>query len=831
MSRLRLTAMIAALIGMCASSAWCASGSVVDSAGKPIAGAKILVFVKGRRDIKPATVLAGADGKFTFEPKTKGTLWYLAAADGYARSAIEKGADSKDPVDFKLLPAIDVTGQVVDADGKPVPGVKVTVRRFSGWDNSGQEAGAFSLPAWTDPTLAVTTDTDGRFTLPNVPDPAGFQYSDLSLSAIAPGRALIERSIQGSQLASEIKLIEPMACSVSGTVYLPGKTGPAPEGTRIAVEFAELGAGTQGRTTSIDKGGKFTFRDLPPGPVSLMLTSQQARWNKEGTDLDGGVRQWALPAITDLELTPKQSRSVEMVMVPGALIRGKVMDKATGKPASGGAVNVEHAGRSEGAPEQAMISKNGEFMLRVAPGKVSLSIYYCQVGDQYVNFDDESESPKVELAVADGGQSSDAVLQVDSTASRNDYEAQGKPVPADFELKPGTYTLAWDPEVKSTGDGYSTGGCADAKAKAKIAKLPALKSKKPLYMGYRFDGPGDDGLLLVIFDESRGTAKGYDTAYVDSNRNRDLTDDSPIKWRATRNYKPTPWTQAQARFGTRAERCEHTIALRWRLNEGMPMGLERKGGWSGTLDSNKGPVKTVLFDWNSNGRCDDRSECGATSGTGWPAFKWGDCVFVDTNGFGKAVPQQWGPHALTQGGLNVIGESGCTITANSSGSTITVAPYTGLMGKLELRADDIAGFSGPATFLNIAGNNRVYNYSDIKSKTITLPVGSYFLGYCSFGLAKGEEKFSVAGNYNRPVVIKAGEQTTVSVTGQPRLAILPDKVSVTFEPGKESPIAWGISIGDSLKGVYLNGSREEQPAKVAFDSSDQFLKVKAAGGG
>jgi len=57
---------------------------------------------------------------------------------------------------------------------------------------------------------------------------------------------------------------------------------------------------------------------------------------------------------------------------------------------------------------------------------------------------------------------------------------------------------------------------------------PSYFSGKPLYAALFLDAQGDK-VLTLVFDESAGTGKGYDTIYADLNLNGDLTDDKPIK--------------------------------------------------------------------------------------------------------------------------------------------------------------------------------------------------------------------------------------------------------------------------------------------------------------
>jgi len=65
-----------------------------------------------------------------------------------------------------------------------------------------------------------------------------------------------------------------------------------------------------------------------------------------------------------------------------------------------------------------------------------------------------------------------------------------------------------------------------------VKTYPALVSQKPLYGSIRFprqDAFNRSGVEYVFaLDESKGTGTGYDRLFFDGNRNRDLTDDTPL---------------------------------------------------------------------------------------------------------------------------------------------------------------------------------------------------------------------------------------------------------------------------------------------------------------
>ena len=60
-----------------------------------------------------------------------------------------------------------------------------------------------------------------------------------------------------------------------------------------------------------------------------------------------------------------------------------------------------------------------------------------------------------------------------------------------------------------------------------IADTMNFKSKKPLYAAVALNEKGDK-ILKLAFDESQGTAMGYDTVYADLNFNGNMADDKPM---------------------------------------------------------------------------------------------------------------------------------------------------------------------------------------------------------------------------------------------------------------------------------------------------------------
>ncbi|MHC4913918.1 MAG: hypothetical protein ACYTGB_00385 [Planctomycetota bacterium] len=72
------------------------------------------------------------------------------------------------------------------------------------------------------------------------------------------------------------------------------------------------------------------------------------------------------------------------------------------------------------------------------------------------------------------------------------------------------------------------GSTAGEKPRRKLTKEPKYAGEKPIYISIDI-GSGKDRFLTAVLDEGKGTGKGYDKLYLDTNNNGDLTDDPEVK--------------------------------------------------------------------------------------------------------------------------------------------------------------------------------------------------------------------------------------------------------------------------------------------------------------
>jgi hypothetical protein len=399
-------------------------------------------------------------------------------------------------------------------------------------------------------------------------------------------------------------------------------------------------------------------------------------------------------------------------------------------------------------------------------------------------------------------------------------------------LKPGSYELTWDPELRCSDDVWNRWRYEGDKAKARVRKSPKLVSAKAWYIAFRLDGDAPSGDLLVILDESRGAGKGYDTAYVDTNRNFDLSDDEPLHW-AFRKYEATsPWIEVKSHQGPAgAETADNSLMARVSVyNDGDSQRmarLQRKGGWRGTVQSGKGGIDFILVDSNFNGIYGDYTRVE----NGLRDVYLGDCAFADTTGQGRAIPTDYGPHALQLAEATKVGERYCTIQSNGIGNRVTISPYADPTGTLFVRGENILGFKAAVGSIYATGEHGIYSLRKCEGKAVSLPAGRYRIDACEMALqTKNSQPLNVSCNLDDTTEVKPDEQTEVVIGGKLSMAINPEKKELLFRPNEAQGINWNIKIGDKVTLSSIGDRSQDQAPTVKFyDKNGKLLATTTAG--
>jgi len=277
-------------------------------------------------------------------------------------------------ISLQLQPGVDVSGRVLDREGRPIADAAVWISTGLNRD-SGQ--------------VVTTTDASGRYSLRQLSD-ACF------LGARAEGHApskpehvqyWTERSTSGEALELDLQLGGPEA-TVRGVVF--DALGDPIAGAHVRVG-AQDGFDTFGPTgaegppppveVSTDADGRFEARGITPGQVDVACRAKEH-----------AVRA------TKLDVRAGESAFAELRLQHGAAIHGKLLTP-DGTPIQGATVAVHQsalqypAARSSFDQPRVETRQDGSFALtHVAPGTVRVS----------VTTRDRKASDSVELELADG---------------------------------------------------------------------------------------------------------------------------------------------------------------------------------------------------------------------------------------------------------------------------------------------------------------------------------------------------------------------------------------------------------------------------------------------
>jgi hypothetical protein len=788
---------------------------VVNQDGKPIPKATVYAITTDGSKQTYNKLSVDKNGKLRYV--SRGWTPLVAIAPGYSYGMPIDQPDRTN-IQIKLWPEYKLKGRIVDESGKPVVGAKVIIRNLYGRSRNGGDHLQFPrYRKWSE----TTTAKDGSYLLPHLPAPQKFDYWEADLGIASKGRASITKRFSSRDLAASAKITQPLECVIEGVLYLPGKSGPAPVGSGIVVSVPSQ-FGWEPRQTRTDKDGKFRVGELPPGRAGIMLSPPEFRWNNGKPDEE--IRPWVTRAL-DVTLDSRNPTRAEMVLTPGALIKGVVKKKADGQPAKQARLIIRHAGIPDNSytPEILLTDDSGEFRARVVPGGVQVSV------QSYENFYYQpDDAPGASFKIAEGEDKTGIEILVTPST----YEAARKPVPVDFGVKPGDYELKWNPEFACRSfTGYGFGDRKTNEVLALLKGRPKKASKNVLYRAYQFDGRGSDGLLMLAIDKSSPTGP-YDTVVVDRNRNFDLSDDAPGNVAPNEAMRSAKWVEVQSHQGIPGgEQTNHPIQVNLQVYDAGARGaycyIQKKGGWTGLVDTNAGQVDCAVGDTNCNGAFDDVTSRANNDSAQIP----GDTFFLDDNGLGRLSTQDSGPHTVQIYSVSQIGRKFYSIRINPVGNRLNIRPYAGPTGSIIVTSDDVQGMSGQPTSFTLVGRDATYNFSECQGKPVTLPVGTYQITQCTLALntKKLDKPFNLVCDISStPLEVRADEQSAFGISGPISLAINPEVRQIAWKPGTTVTMNWNIKIGKDATVTAIGDNRT--PPRVKFiDSKGKTVRTVNAG--
>jgi protocatechuate 3,4-dioxygenase beta subunit len=255
------------------------SGRVVDEAGKPVAGARVVYVASGQlfgqADWRLDAITTGSDGAWRFAALPRGSFRFLASnsehATGTSALVAHDGATEKTGVEIALPAGATVRGRVVDTTQAPVAGAHVQVQlAFRAPGNRGFRGGA------RPPVRQTYSDDHGEFVVHGLPRDqlmATAQHEKGSSSAVDVDATSGE--------ADHVTITLDLTGAIAGTVA--DQTGQPVADVQVAAVPAMRDRGFtgsggfdvnafirgQGSSALTDGGGRFRITGLADGDYTL----------------------------------------------------------------------------------------------------------------------------------------------------------------------------------------------------------------------------------------------------------------------------------------------------------------------------------------------------------------------------------------------------------------------------------------------------------------------------------------------------------------------------------------------------------------------------------
>ena len=423
-----------------------------------------------------------------------------------------------------------------------------------------------------------------------------------------------------------------------------------------------------------------------------------------------------------------------------------------------------------------------------------------------------------------------------------------KTVTSQLALKPGTYKGVWTvPEGDQKGPGLDGpyGYCnLDDKLQDQVKGKPAFKSEKPKFGQLTFSSeaiPMSErekirGILLAL-DESGGTGKGYDTLYLDVNRNLDLSDDPAVTGKVTdqgsmKNIRfesaaKLPYNQLTGGSNTNIARIDIQVAQPTEKYTYCSAFLN--GCWSGEIDSNHGKIPFRLADMSGDG----------VYGTNWDFLseipKMGDAVQLALAGdkdFGDAN-DPYNEQYFFSKAVSVAGKL-YVFKPSESGDKLEVAAYAGPVAHLAFKTVPIGKTPLKVKTALAAGETGIY-WLPKDGKSMNVPAGKYKVYMAELEVIDSKGKtWSVQAmpTKNSIISLAKGKTVTAKIGGPIKMSIGSDTPDIALKPGGELNVnlAFTFSTGQNAGGINQIGSRA-QPNIVLKNAKGKVLDKQTAGFG
>ncbi len=361
-------------------------GRVLDPHGKTVPGASVMVYGSPKQpDGRPGENAPAAIGQAACDemgryrldaPRLSSATHFMvgaaAIAPGYGTGWVNLDVDADQPVaDITLRPEQVIRGRLFDVQGRPAPGVKVSVEGMGH-----PQRGPTNLPefiegphfwagnradnpdGWPGPAI---TDAEGRFTV------RGIGRKIRALLMADDPRFARQRIVVDTDRTAETKPVtaamEP-AKVIAGRVTFADTGKPVPH-ARIEITAYRGGPGYSNHFET-DAEGRFRTNPISTDRYALFVHAPEGQPYLSNST---GIFTWNKGSL---------EHRLDLVLRRGEVIRGKVVEEGSNRPVAGAALRYVGlpAGNAASGPrsDTTRTGPDGSYQLPVLPSRGTLVV-------------------------------------------------------------------------------------------------------------------------------------------------------------------------------------------------------------------------------------------------------------------------------------------------------------------------------------------------------------------------------------------------------------------------------------------------------------------------
>jgi len=372
-------------------------GVVLDPAGRPVAGAAVVIGVKMRGAQRAADLPdtdrhileSDADGRFECPaPNGRYTGYLYAYKEGFAPAAALYGppeSELQPPPQLRLAKPQPFQAKLIDGKGSPIANSDVRITMLAAGpfeDEGGSRVGInIELIRWEfirgsplQPVYSAGTDHEGNVVFPALREGGGMQFDAIDGNSrrvwrIAPEelrghRMLVEHGFAARANNGPAILTLKPAARVAGQL-ISKVPGVSVAGLHVFLQSNARSLRHQALDAAVDSEGRFAIDGLDEGLVDVYV------WGRASDD------PWAYHAALEVPSRSGEVTEVKIDLVRGVEVEGRVFVQGTKQPVQ----NAEVVGRElthlqeTGAGRSATTDAEGRYHFRLPPGKARLYIF------------------------------------------------------------------------------------------------------------------------------------------------------------------------------------------------------------------------------------------------------------------------------------------------------------------------------------------------------------------------------------------------------------------------------------------------------------------------